>query len=160
MATGCLFCRRSREAREKVFITQKPIDANIFIAEKPDASCGAVATFFGVVRNHHEGRSVEKLYYECYAEMANQEIQRIVQQVRYSEDVEDIQIMHRVGWLEIGEIAIAVKAASAHRREAFAACRRVVDEVKAKVPIWKKEFYTDGTSQWILCSHGSAQIRV
>jgi len=142
----------TREETAK-FITDQPIDISLFVAEKPDPSCGAVATFFGVVRNHHKGRSVEKLYYECYPAMADKEIQRIVEQIKNQNKVHGIRVIHRIGWLEIGETAIAIRVNAPHRAEAFAACKAVIDQVKKTVPIWKKEIYTDGAADWILCSH-------
>ena len=138
------------------FITARPILPAAFLLATPPASCSALATFFGVVRNHHAGRTVRRLHYECYASMANCEIRRIKEEVVIRRELADIRILHRIGTLEIGEIAVAVAASSAHRAEALAACAEVVEEIKRSVPIWKKEFYEDGTSAWVGCAHAEA----
>src|SRR3989338_1977143 len=120
------------------FITNDPISLDQFFKEKPDPSCGALASFVGVVRNRQEGREVKKLYYECYLSMANQEIRRIVDEVKKEYGVGDVQVLHRVGWLEVGEVAVAILVSAVHREEAFSACRSVIDQIKKQVPIWKK----------------------
>ena len=134
-----------------MFITDEPIPVSEFFGEKPDPSCGGVAAFVGVVRNHDHGRAVWKLYYECYRPMAEKQILSIIEEAKSHWPVEEIKVLHRVGWLGIGEAAIAVAVSSAHRAEAFAACGHVVEEIKHTVPIWKNEFFEDGTSEWVLC---------
>lgn len=109
---------------------------------------GGVASFAGVVRDHHGGRGVLRLDYVAYAPMAEAECARIVSETESRWPV-SISLRHRVGSLEIGETAIVVVAASAHREAAFEACRYVVEEVKRRVPIWKREFYADGTVDWV-----------
>jgi molybdopterin synthase catalytic subunit len=136
-----------------MFITDGRIPLEEFFAEKPAPSCGAVAAFIGIVRNHDHGRAVLKLDYECYRPMAEKEIGRIVERAKCLWPVEGIQTLHRIGSLEIGEAAIAVRVNSARRADAFSACRFVVDEIKRTAPIWKKEYYADGTSEWVLCGH-------
>ncbi|MDP2644029.1 MAG: molybdenum cofactor biosynthesis protein MoaE [Desulfobacterales bacterium] len=138
-------------------ITHEPISVEAFLKEKPDASCGASVHFIGTVRNHQDGRAVKRLYYECYESMADKQIAAIMDRVTRTYGVDQIRVLHRVGWLEVGDVAIIIKTSSAHRQEAFTACRTVVEEIKKKVPIWKKEVYGDGTSEWILCSH-SAEV--
>ena len=139
------------------FISHKPIHPEIFFIPKPSPDSGALTTFFGMVRNHHEGRAVRRLYYECYASMADKEIFMIRKNAIQRWPLTDVRILHRVGLLEIGDIALAVAVASAHRTEAFEACEAIVDEIKVRVPIWKKEFYADFTSQWVLCGHHGGQ---
>ena len=134
-----------------MFITDEPIRVPDFLAARPPASCGAVASFVGIVRNHDHGRAVWKLYYESYRPMAEKRIQSIIEEARSRWPVEEIKVTHRVGWLGIGEVAIAVAVSSAHRAEAFAACEHVVEQIKHTVPIWKNEFFEDGTSEWVLC---------
>ena len=85
--------------------------------------------------------------------MANQEIRRIVDEVKKEYGVGDVQVLHRVGWLEVGEVAVAILVSAVHREEAFSACRSIIDQIKKQVPIWKKEIYEDGASEWVLCSH-------
>ena len=120
---------------------------------KPSPDSGALATFFGIVRDHNEGRAVRQLYYECYASMADKEMDSIRENARRRWELTDVRILHRTGLLEIGDIAVAVAVASAHRAEAFEACAYIVDEIKNHVPIWKKEFYAEGTADWVLCRH-------
>lgn len=134
-------------------ITHQPISVEAFLKEKPSASCGASVHFIGTVRNHQDGRAVKKLYYECHKSMADKEIAAIIDRVMRSYGVNRIGVLHRVGWLEVGDVAIIIETSAAHREEAFQACRAVIEEIKKKVPIWKKEVYEDGTSEWVLCSH-------
>ena len=141
------------------FMTTQPILPENFLAAKPGRISGAWATFFGLVRDHHDGRAVKRLHYECYERMANSEIRRIREEMMARHGLDGLNILHRVGTLEIGEIAIAVACSSAHRAEAFAACEETVEKIKYTVPIWKKEFYEDGSSAWVAgCAHpaGSA----
>lgn len=134
-------------------ITHEPILIEAFLKEKPAASCGATVHFIGTVRNHHDGKAVRRLYYECYESMADKQIAAIVDRIKHTYGVDRIQVLHRVGWLEVGDVAIVIEVSSTHRDEPFSACRVVIDEIKKKVPIWKKEVYEDGTGEWVLCSH-------
>ena len=109
---------------------------------------GALCLFVGVVRNSNRGRSVTHLEYEAYEEMAREEMARIEAEVRSRWPVTDVRLVHRLGRLGVGEASVAVAVASPHRAEAFAACRHAIDTLKSRVPIWKKEHYTDG-SAWI-----------
>ena len=136
-----------------MFITDQPISTPQFLSQNQDESCGASASFVGTVRNHHQGKSVEKLYYECYKAMANKQIGLIIDRIKETWGVYNIRLLHRVGWLEVGDVAIVIEVQSGHRAEAFEACRAVLEEVKKKIPIWKKEVYTSGQSDWVLCSH-------
>lgn len=138
-----------------MFITADSISLEKFFQERPDPSCGALASFVGIVRDYHEGREVKKLYYDCYQSMADREIGRIVDEVKKEYGVSDIEVLHRVGWLEVGEVAIAILVSAVHRSEAFSACKAVIDRIKEEVPIWKKEVYADGTSEWTSCAHTS-----
>lgn len=139
------------------FITHKTIVPEVFFFLKPTSDSGALATFFGIVRDHHEGRAVRRLHYECYSTMADKEIRLIRENVMKRWRLTDARILHRVGLLEVGDIALAVAVASAHRAEAFAACQTVVDEIKGTVPIWKKEFYKDGVREWVTCHHSTQE---
>lgn len=136
-------------------ITQKPIDLEAFTGSSPTQDCGGSVFFVGRVRDHHEGKRVKRLFYECYQPMAEKEIQRIIDAVIAKTEVRQIDVIHRVGWLEIGEIAVAVSASGAHRAEAFEACRQVIDRIKENVPIWKKEVYSDMTHDWVVCQHNN-----
>jgi molybdopterin synthase catalytic subunit len=128
------------------FLSETPIDPSSLIARIESPAHGAVASFLGRVRDHHGGRTVQRLEYSSYGPMAEEECGRIVADAETRWAVR-IALAHRVGALEIGDIAVAVAAAGAHRDEAFAACRFVIEEVKGRVPIWKKEFYADG-EEW------------
>jgi molybdopterin synthase catalytic subunit len=114
-----------------------------------DGGVGGIVTFEGVVRNHSADRAVLRLAYDAYAPLATKEGERILAEARKRYAVAHVACAHRTGVLAIGEVAVWVGAAAAHRDAAFAACRYVIDEVKRRVPIWKKEFYADGESGWI-----------
>ncbi len=118
--------------------------------EAPD--CGGFVFFEGRVRNHHEGRDVTGLRYEAYSELALKEGNRLVEEVSLKFGVRAAAI-HAVGDLRPGDLAVWVGAAAAHREEAFAACRELIDSIKASVPIWKRETYTDGHGEWIEGCH-------
>jgi molybdopterin synthase catalytic subunit len=122
---------------------------------RPDA--GACVTFEGWVRNHNEGQPVTRLEYEAYVPVAHKEGERIVDEARQRFDVYDVHCAHRVGRLEVGDLAVWVGVTAAHRDDAFRASRYVIDEVKARVPIWKKEHYVDGESGWVNCEAGPAE---
>jgi molybdopterin synthase catalytic subunit len=109
---------------------------------------GALCLFVGVVRNENGGRPVLRLEYEAYEEMALGLMTQIEAEVRARWPVTDVRMVHRLGPMAIGEASVAVAVASPHRAEAFAACRHAIDTLKAQVPIWKKEFYADG-SEWL-----------
>lgn len=132
-------------------ITGTRIDVDRLKEGLADGACGACVTFEGWVRNHHEGRDVLRLEYEAYEAVANKEGAKILDEALERFGVERVVCVHRVGPLEIGEIAVWVGISSGHRGEAFTACRYVIDEVKHRVPIWKKEFYATGDSGWVNC---------
>lgn len=114
--------------------------------EGPDA--GGVVSFIGRVRDHARGHSIEHLVYEAYPEMAEREMEKIVDEAAASWPGTRVAIAHRIGRLEIGDAAVVVVAASAHRDEAFQACRFAIDTLKVRVPIWKREVATDG-AYWV-----------
>lgn len=114
--------------------------------EGPDA--GGVVSFVGRVRDHARGHSIEHLVYEAYPEMAEREMEKIVDEAAAKWPGTRVAIAHRVGRLEIGDAAVVVVAASAHRDEAFQACRFAIDTLKVRVPIWKREVATDG-AYWV-----------
>lgn len=116
-----------------------------------DPACGGYATFEGWVRDHNDGRNVRHLEYEAYVELAVKEGERIVAEAVRRFGVKHVRCVHRVGDLALGELAVWVGVSAGHRAEAFAACRYVIDEVKHRVPIWKKEHYVDGDSGWVNC---------
>jgi molybdopterin synthase catalytic subunit len=106
--------------------------------------------FEGAVRNHNLGRRVNELEYEAFDGLAVAEGEKVLTEARERFAVKVIRCTHRVGRLKVGEVAIQVVVASPHRQEAFVACGWIVDEIKARVPIWKKEHYEDGQSEWLI----------
>jgi molybdopterin synthase catalytic subunit len=114
-------------------------------------ACGALVTFEGRVRNHQDGRDVQKLEYESYESLAVKEGERILAEARVRFEIAAVACAHRVGVLDVGDLAVWVGVSAHHRDAAFAACRYVIDEVKSRVPIWKKEFYATGDSGWVNC---------
>lgn len=129
-------------------LTADPIDVEALTARVLGPERGALASFVGLVRNHHVGRAVTSLAYSAYGPMAEQLCARIVADAEARWPVA-VALAHRVGDLRIGDAAVAVVCASAHRAAAFEACRWVIEEVKARVPIWKRERYADGTEAWV-----------
>jgi molybdopterin synthase catalytic subunit len=135
-------------------LADAPIDAAALQARLRDPRAGACASFEGWVRDHNDGRSVHGLHYEAYAQLAETEGEAILAEAAQRFVIVDAACVHRVGELAIGELAVWVGASAAHRDAAFAACRWIIDEVKARVPIWKHERYTDGDTGWL---HPAAQ---
>ncbi|TDJ43567.1 MAG: molybdenum cofactor biosynthesis protein MoaE [Gammaproteobacteria bacterium] len=116
-----------------------------------DRTAGAYVAFEGWVRDHNEGQQVLRLEYEAYEELGLREGERIIAEAAERYGVTRARCLHRLGELEIGDLAVWVGVSSAHRDEAFKACRYIIDEVKHRVPIWKKEHYVDGDSGWVNC---------
>lgn len=114
-------------------------------------STGAFVSFEGWVRNRNEGRDVVRLEYESYAPLAEKEGARIIAEACERWPITAARCVHREGLLAIGECAVWVGVSAPHRDEAFAACRYIIDEVKRRLPIWKKEYYVDGDSGWVNC---------
>jgi molybdopterin synthase catalytic subunit len=129
-----------------VRLVREPIDLASLSDTTPKD--GALCLFVGVARNESAGRAVLRLEYEAYEEMALPLMQAIADETRRRFPVTLVRLVHRLGRLEIGEASVAVAVASPHRAEAFAACRFAIDTLKARVPIWKKELYADG-SAWL-----------
>jgi molybdopterin synthase catalytic subunit len=121
-----------------------------------DPACGGYVSFEGWVRNSNDGRSVLRLEYEAFAPLALREGTRILTQARERFGVAHVLCAHRVGDLQLGELAVWVGVSAVHRGEAFDACRYIIDEIKHRVPIWKKEHYQDGDSGWVNCEHCAA----
>lgn len=115
---------------------------------------GAYASFEGWVRNHSEGRAVVGLYYEAYAALAQTEGQRIVELAVARFGLQGAACVHRTGELGLGELAVWVGVSAGHRGPAFEACRWIIDEVKAQVPIWKRERYASGDADWLHPAEG------
>ena len=130
------------------FLSATPIDPTSLIGRVESPAHGGIASFLGQVRDHHGGRKVRRLEYSAYGPMAEEECARIVAEAESRWPV-SVALEHRVGALDIGDLAVGIAVAGAHRDEAFEACRFVIEEVKRRVPIWKKEFYLDGAVEWV-----------
>lgn len=128
--------------------------------ELTDPGAGAYVGFEGWIRDHNEGQEVLRLEYEVYRPLAIKEGGKVIAEALEKFPILHAECVHREGLLEIGECAVWVGVTSAHRDEAFAACRYIIDQVKVRLPIWKKEHYTDGHSGWVSCErcaeHGHA----
>jgi adenylyltransferase/sulfurtransferase len=133
-----------------------PLDTAALQREMSDETCGGFACFEGWVRNHNEGHAVTRLEYEAFVELAEKEGARIVQAAIEQFGVTRAACVHRVGSLAIGDAAVWVGVSAAHRDEAFRACRFIIDEVKHRVPIWKKEHYLNGDPGWVNCERCAA----
>ena len=133
--------------------THRPIDAAALTASLADPAAGGFASFEGWVRDHDAGRPVARLEYEAFEELALREGERIVAEAIQRHGALQAHCRHRLGALGVGDLAVWIGVASAHRAEAFAACRQIIDEIKHRLPIWKKEHYVDGDSGWVNCAH-------
>jgi len=134
-------------------ISSQTIDADRLKQNLAKPEAGALCVFEGWVRNHHEGKVVLKLDYQGYNALANKEGARIMDEARENFSIYDAICIHRVGSLAIGDIAVWIGITAIHRKAAFQACQYVIDEVKKRVPIWKKEHYVDGHAEWVSCHH-------
>ena len=138
----------SRPGPPLVVLSDAPLslDEVISSVKRPDA--GAIAIFLGTVRDHNEGRPVVKLEYEAYASMAVAEMKRIVAEIAAEIAGVELAVAHRTGSLGVGDVAVVCAASSAHRGEAHRACRALIDRIKERVPIWKREHGPDG-AYWV-----------
>ncbi len=132
-------------------VSNEPIDMAQLIAEVNDDSAGAVVSFCGQVRNHDDARAVTAIDYEAHPD-ANVVVEQIVRQVEAGSGACKIAILHRVGHLDVGDVALGAAVSASHRNEAFAVLERVVEEVKLKLPVWKKQEFTDGSHEWTGCA--------
>jgi molybdopterin synthase catalytic subunit len=136
--------------------TQTAIDTRTARQELQNLAAGGYVSFEGWVRDHNEGQEVTRLEYEAFQELAVKEGDRIVEEALRRFPVVQALCIHRVGALGLGEMAVWVGVSSEHRGEAFDACRFIIDEVKHRVPIWKKEHYRNGDSGWVNCERCAA----
>lgn len=134
-----------------VTIAKQAIDLGAFRASLEDVRCGGAVFFEGRVRDHNEGRAVERLEYEAYEPLSIKEGETILEEARSRWSFQRAACIHRAGVLELGEIAVVVGVVSAHRDEAFQAARYIIDEIKLRLPIWKREHYVDGERSWVNC---------
>lgn len=128
-------------------VTEAPISVTELADVVHDAAAGAVVTFEGVVRDHDAERAVTGIGYSCHP-TAGHVVEQIAHDIAEVCQVRALGVVHRVGDLSVGDAALAVAVSSDHRTEAFATCSRIVDEVKKRLPVWKRQTFTDGTAQW------------
>ena len=130
------------------FLTDRPLDLATLVAAVASPGRGGTCAFLGAVRDRHAGLAVLELEYSAYGPMAEATIADIVADAERRWPVR-VAVAHRLGRLAVGDAAVAVAAAGSHRDEAFAACRHVIEELKLRVPIWKRERYANGTEAWV-----------
>ncbi|MFI9640411.1 molybdenum cofactor biosynthesis protein MoaE [Micromonospora sp. NPDC051925] len=131
-------------------VTDQPLDLAAHEAAVADRRAGAVVSFRGVVRDHDHGRPVTLLEYEGHPS-AVETLRAVAAEIAADPDVYAVAVSHRVGRLDIGDVALVAAVSTAHRAAAFTACARLVDEVKARLPIWKRQVFADGTEEWVNC---------
>lgn len=130
-------------------LTREPIDYQALTQSVRSEQAGAAVLFLGTVREMTNGRQTVALDYDCYPEMAEAQMQAIVDEASSRWPLVGVAVEHRLGHLELGDISIAVAVSSPHRSDAFEAGRYLIDELKIRVPIWKKENWADGTTEWV-----------
>lgn len=130
------------------YLTDEPIEPRVLVERVMRRSDGAYVLFEGVVRDHHEGKAVESIFYDAYRPMAEKELDKIVREIETAFPDVALAVVHRLGQLVVGDASIAIVAAAPHRREAFEACRAMIDRIKETVPIWKKE-RGPGGEEWV-----------
>jgi molybdopterin synthase catalytic subunit len=129
-------------------VVSDPIDVGQALSAISDPACGGQALFLGTVRNQFMGRVSNGLTYDAYVPLAEKELARIGAELRQRFDIRHVAIIHRMGWLAVGEVAVVVAVSSPHRHDAIEAARIGIDEVKRRVPIWKQEHFADGLAAW------------
>ncbi len=134
-----------------IVITADPISPDDLRKQLFDPAAGAYCGFEGWIRNHNDGQAVLRLEYEAYEPLALTEGEKILAEAREKYLFSQAHCVHRTGLLEIGECAVWVGVSAPHRDEAFQACRYIIDQLKVRLPIWKKEHYVDGHSGWVNC---------
>jgi molybdopterin synthase catalytic subunit len=112
-------------------------------------AAGGVCVFYGLVRNHSDGRAVARLDYEAHESLAQKEMRRVLESVVADHPEVRIAAVHRIGRLDVGDVAVCVAVSAAHRDDAFQACRKAIDRIKETVPVWKKEWSPDGRAHWV-----------
>ena len=132
-------------------VISDPIGLEAFRQGLLDDTCGAYVQFEGWVRDHNEGRKVLRLEYEVYEPLAVKEGEKIIDEAIERFGVTRAEAIHRNGLMELSEVAVVVGVSSPHRDEAFEACRYIIDQAKVRLPIWKKEHYASGETEWVNC---------
>jgi len=141
-------------------ITANQIDPDKLRASLFDPAAGAYCGFEGWIRNENDGQAVLRLEYEAYAPLAQSEGEKILTEAKQRFAYLQAHFIHRTGMLEIGECAVWVGVSAPHRDAAFEACRFIIDQLKLRLPIWKKEHYADGRSDWVNCERCAARAEI
>ncbi|MEV7228452.1 molybdenum cofactor biosynthesis protein MoaE [Polymorphospora sp. NPDC051019] len=134
-----------------VEVTTAVLDVSAHERAVSDRAAGAVVSFQGVVRDHDHGRAVTLLEYEGHP-TAEAVLAEVAREIAADPDVYAVAVSHRIGPLAVGDVALVAAVSTAHRAAAFAACARLVDEVKARLPVWKRQVFADGTDEWVNCA--------
>src|SRR5258708_38606416 len=137
-------------------LTDQPIDTAVWRRRLAHAGAGALVVFGGWVRDHHLGRSVTELEYEAFDVLTRLGGDAIVAEAEEAHPGCRVGCVHRTGRLQVGELSVWIGAVSAHRQAAFLACRHVIEEVKRRLPVWKKQYHPDGASEWVNCTAEAA----
>ena len=132
-----------------IALSEKPLDTTTLRAQLEDRDAGALVIFEGRVRRRNSDREVMALLYEASDDIAQNEFRKIAAEARANFDILGIACAHRTGRLGVGDVAVWIGVTAEHRADAFDACRYLIDEIKKRLPIWKKEFYEEGDSDWI-----------
>ena len=130
-------------------LVHRPIDASALAAEVARTANGATLVFIGTVRDMHEGRGVTGMEYSAYESMAQRELTDIVREAAEQFATADIAVEHRLGTLDLGDASVVIAVAHPHRGPAYDASRFIIEQIKRRVPIWKREHYVDGTREWV-----------
>ena len=130
-------------------VTSDPIEPSAVLERVGTPEDGAVALFLGIVRNSNDGRPVSGMEYEGYGDMAREQLAAIVGEAAERADSDRVAAVHRLGELAVGEVSVVIAVSAPHRAEAFDAARFVIEEIKTRLPIWKRERYLDGEAEWL-----------
>ena len=141
--------RTASEASSFAEVTDLPLDPSALLSQVGSDTDGARILFVGVVRNHADGRSVDGVTYEAYRDMAERVLHEIVSETARELGRGCVAAQHRTGSLRVGEASVAIAVSSPHRAEAYRASRRVIEEIKIRLPMWKYESYVDGSREWV-----------
>jgi molybdopterin synthase catalytic subunit len=137
-------------------LVREPIDPAALLAAVEHAGAGALTTFFGAVRDVNVGRPVTGIDYDAYEPMARSELVAIASEAAARWSGARVALVHRIGTLTVGELSVGIAVAHPHRAPAFEACRFAIEEIKRRVPIWKREHYVDGAREWVDAGSGAA----
>ena len=133
----------------RAWITRDPIDAAVVLGLVGSDRDGAALLFLGTVRDHNDGKAVSGMTYDAYGEMAEKELAAIATEAAERAGTDQLAVVHRVGALEVGEASVAIAVSSPHRAEAYDASRYVIEQIKLRLPVWKRERYAEGGERWL-----------